>query len=148
MEGYLLKSRQAVKFLAKGKKPAIGTSLNLSGNLFGAALHRRFFVLQGHFLTYFKSHAYKKPTRDEAMDLRRCWIDELEDQDFVQFGFGFEIRIRTTTGLRANAMNSNTLSTGGSTVTAPTTEPLFVLFASDEKQRRSWINVLKLATQQ
>jgi hypothetical protein len=149
MEGYLLKSRQAVKFFAKGKKPLIGTSLNLSGNLFGAALHRRFFVLQGHFLTYFKSHAYKKPTRDEAMDLRRCWIEELEDQDFVQFGFGFEIRMRTTTGLRVNT-NSSSSNVGSSSNNAPanTTEPLFVLFASDEKQRRAWINVLRLATQQ
>ena len=151
--GYLLKSRQATRFLARNKRVPGATghgSMNLGGGLFGAALHRRYFVLQGHFLTYFKSQAYPKPSRDESMDMRKCWIETLNGEEFVQFGYGFEIQIRTAqSGKQANAATANSVSTASNSLaSAPPTEPLFVLFASDDASRKLWIAVLRKATMQ
>jgi hypothetical protein len=40
-----------------------------STGLFGA-LRKRYFKLQGSFLSYFKSHSHSKPCKDLAVDLR------------------------------------------------------------------------------
>ena len=146
MEGHLLKSRQASKFLGM-KTKRVGHS-TLSSGLFGVTLHRRWFVLEGEFLSYFKVRGEKMPSRGEALWMRYCWIEELSEKEFGQWGFGFEIRMKTKQG--GGNGGGATAGTGGpgSPVGQPATEPLFVLFTNSAKERQTWVEVLKKATGQ
>lgn len=147
MRGYLLKSRQALKFYSK--------TLNKSSlsNLFGSNLTRRYFILNGSFLTYFKSHTVLKPSHDESLDIRQCQIEEINDKNFLQFGFGFEIKIKvkSTSGKDKDKKGKKEAKSGGSdsgTSGGDHCEPLLVLFASNENDRSTWVHLLKLTTGQ
>jgi hypothetical protein len=102
MEGYLFKLSKTGMF---GK-------LNLI---------RRWFVLKGRFLTYFKSHMHSKPTKDRCVDVRGCIITPLAKHpkgDYV-----FEI---------SNASGDHK----------------FLLFAPDQKEMYKWLIALKAAVAQ
>jgi hypothetical protein len=111
MAGYLNKSRAPSKlFQRKG-------STGFFGNL-----HRRFFVLQGHFLTYFKSHHDPKPSsRDESIDLRLAVATRIRNHEFAPFAFQIALKEKGTI--------------------------LFLLFADNESQRDTWLDCLAIATQ-
>lgn len=161
MEGYLLKSRQADKFIHRNTaKKSSGSGIGggggtLTGGLFGVSLHRRLFVLEGEWLSYWKGRREGKPARDECLCVRWCWVEEMSEKEFGQWGFGFEIRMRTkgpslppsTTGSRQQQGSSGSGS-GGVGVVAPPTEPMFVLFANSARERQTWMDVLRRATQQ
>ena len=152
MDGYLLKSRQASKFLGvktKGGKAGGGGHSTLSSGLFGVALHRRWFVLQGEFLAYFKQRGEKAPSRGEALWVRSCWVEELSEKEFGQWGYGFEVRMRVKGGgAGAGAGGSEGGGGKGTAAVVPATEPLFVLFTSSAKERQTWVEVLKRAAGQ
>eukprot|EP01006_Ploeotia_vitrea_P045201 TRINITY_DN66919_c7_g3_i1.p1 TRINITY_DN66919_c7_g3~~TRINITY_DN66919_c7_g3_i1.p1 ORF type:complete len:755 (+),score=456.13 TRINITY_DN66919_c7_g3_i1:153-2267(+) len=107
MEGYLLKARKKSAFQRR-----VGASL--FGNL-----HRRFFVLIGSFLTYFKSHRNSKPSHDESCDMRGRTISQVDNHQFGQFGF------------EISAADSN--------------ECLYLVFASNADERTVWMSVLQAA---
>lgn len=110
MQGYLNKSRAPSKlFQRKG-------STGFFGNL-----HRRFFVLQGSFLTYFKSHHDLKPTRDESLDLRTAVVTKIKNHEFAPFAFQISLRDKGTL--------------------------LYLLFADNEQVREVWLECLATATQ-
>jgi hypothetical protein len=58
MQGYLMRVRH-------GRAEANSASTGVFG-----ALRKRYFKLQGSFLSYFKSHSHSKPCKDLAVDLR------------------------------------------------------------------------------
>ena len=156
MEGYLLKSRQADKFINRNtnKKSSAsggGSGGTLTGGLFGVSLHRRLFVLEGEWLSYWKGRREGKPARDECLCVRWCWVEEMSEKEFGQWGFGFEIRMRTKGPAPPPPTNLTSRQQGGGSgvgVVAPPTEPMFVLFANSAKERQMWMDVLKRATQQ
>ena len=135
MEGFLLKSRQASKFLGM-KTKAVKSSghSTMSSGLFGVTLHRRLFVLEGDFLSYFKGRGDSAPSRGEALWVRCCWVEELSEREFGQWGFGFEVRMKVKGAEKAKGV--------------PATEPLFVLFTNSAKERQTWVDVLRRATGQ
>ena len=152
MEGYLLKSRQADKFInrnlaKKSSGSGSGGGGTLTGGLFGVSLHRRLFVLEGEWLSYWKGKRDGKPTRDECLCMRWCWVEEMSEKEFGQWGFGFEIRMRTK-GPAPPLSNSGRQQAVAGSVVAPPTEPMFVLFANSAKERHMWLEVLKRVTQQ
>ena len=150
MEGYLLKSRQADKFINRNtnkKSSGSSSSGTLTGGLFGVSLHRRLFALEGEWLSYWKGRRDGKPARDECLCVRWCWVEEMSEKEFGQWGFGFEIRMRTKGPAPPPSAGSRQQVAGGNGV-APATEPMFVLFANSAKERQMWMDVLKRATQQ
>ena len=159
MEGYLLKSRQADKFIHRNtsSRPPRGGGVagggTLGGGLFGVSLHRRLFVLEGEWLSYWKGRREGKPARDECLCVRWCWVEEMSEKEFGQWGFGFEIRMRTKgpappAGTASSSSGKAGGGGGGGGVVVPATEPMFVLFANSAKERQVWMDVLKRATQQ
>jgi hypothetical protein len=110
MEGYLMKSRAPSKLFKRRK----------SSGFFGN-LHRRFFVLQGSFLTYFKSHQYKKPSKDISIDMRGRQVVLLKNHEFGPFAF------------QINSFNNSCL---------------YLLFASNAHVRDTWVKVLSDAAGQ
>lgn len=110
MEGYLLKAR----------KPGGLFKRHNSTGIFGN-LHRRFFVLQGSFLTYFKSHRNSKPPKDLSVDMRGRTITRIDKHKFGKFGFE--------------------ISELGSDVC------LYLLFASNAEERNVWVQVLNAAAE-
>jgi hypothetical protein len=107
MEGYLLKARK------HGRTPQ---------ELTASVVHRRFFVLQGSFLTYFKSHRSSKPPRDMSVALRGRQVRQLPPNT-SKLGFGFAI--------------SNLGATGD----------LYLLFAGTADERNVWMQVLIAASE-
>jgi len=107
MEGYLMKAR-APGLLRRRN------SLGFFGNL-----SRRFFVLQGAFLTYFKSHRDKKPSKDFSIDMRGRHVIAVDHHKYGTHGFQIDNH--------------------------RTKECLFLLFASDAKVRDVWLDVLQRA---
>jgi Rab-GTPase-TBC domain/PH domain len=103
MEGYLLKARQSVT----KRREAF-------------PLHRRFFVLQGSFLSYHKSHRSPTPVKDVCVDMRGRKVAKL-DKKFGKYGF-------TISTLDAD-------------------QPYLMLFASSGDERNVWIQVLSAATE-
>lgn len=97
MEGYLFK-------------------LSKSGLFAKHNLMRKFFVLKGRYLTFFKTHVHTKPSKDRCMDVGGANIAQLESHDKGQFCF--EIR----KGKRQ-----------------------FILFAPDQKSLYQWLIALKAA---
>jgi len=110
MEGYLLKARRSSSFFKR----------NSSTGLFGN-LHRRFFVLQGAFLTYFKSHRNNTPSKDLSVDMHGRTITRIDKHKFGKFGFE--------------------ISEKDSDVC------LYLLFASNADERNVWVQVLNAATE-
>lgn len=108
MEGYLMKSRSPSRLFRRR---------NTSG--FFGNLHRRFFVLQGNFLTYFKSHLYKKPSKDVSVDMRGRVVVPLPNHDLGAHGF----QINTYTG-----------------------ECMYMLFAASAEMKDLWVRVLHAAS--
>ena len=109
MQGYLMKSRAPSKlFKRRG-----------SSGFFGN-LHRRFFLLQGNFLTYFKTHDYTKPTRDESVDLRTCVSMRIKNHEFAHFAMSLNSRDKGTI--------------------------VYLLFASNETVRDIWLECFSQAT--
>jgi len=104
MEGYLMKA----------KAPGLLRRRNSLG--FFGNLSRRFFVLQGAFLTYFKSHRDKKPTKDFSIDMRGRHVFPVDNHKYG-FHYGFQIDNYTN-------------------------ECLFLLFTNDGKIRDVWLDVL------
>lgn len=110
MQGYLMKARAPNRlFKFRG-----------SSGFFGS-LHRRYFVLQGSFLTYFKTHEVNKPTRDESVDLRCCVATKIKNHEYGPFAFKIESKEK------------------GAVV--------YLLFASNETVRDVWLECLAQATQ-
>jgi hypothetical protein len=109
MEGYLMKSRAPSRIFKRRN------SAGFFGNL-----HRRFFVLQGHFLTYFKSHQQKKPTKDVSVDMRGRRVTLLKNHEFGPFAFQVD--------------------------SVKDSGPLYLLFASNAAVRDAWIRVLTAAS--
>jgi len=142
MRGYLLKSRQASKFYSKHT-----VNKSTLSNLFGSNLTRRYFILNGSFLTYFKSHTQLKPSRDESLDIRQCQIEEINEKNFEQFGFGFEIKIKIKNekNNKKDKKDKNNINNNNNNEQY---EPLLVLFASNENDRKTWVHLLKLTTGQ
>ena len=108
MEGYLLKARKPGGFFKRAS--------GIFGNV-----HRRFFILQGSFLTYFKSHRHNKPSKDLSVDMRGRRITRLDTHKFGKYGFEISER-------------------GGDT-------SLFLLFASSSEERNVWVQVLNAASE-
>ena len=150
LEGYLLKSRQADKFINRNiAKKSSGSGGTLTGGLFGVSLHRRLFVLEGEWLSYWKGRREGKPARDECLCVRWCWVEEMSEKEFGQWGFGFEIRMRTKGPIPSlSSGNGTKQQAAGMSAVVPATEPMFVLFANSAKERQMWMDVLKRATQQ
>ena len=109
MEGYLLKARRKGIFKRRGATGLFGT------------LHRRFFVLQGSFLTYFKSHRNSKPSRDLSADMRGRTITKLDKHEFGKYGF------------QVSELGSS--------------ECMYLLFASNADERNVWVQVLQAAAE-
>ncbi len=118
-EGYLMKSRAPSRMLFKRRK-----SNNLLGNL-----HRRFFVLQGHFLTYFKSHQVKKPSKDLSVDMRLHSVKPLRNHEFGQFG------VEVSAGPAG----------AGKSDEQPAGKVVFLLFASSQPVHKMWLQMLSRA---
>jgi len=105
MEGYLMKSRQPSRVFKRR---------NSSG--FFGNLHRRWFVLQGHFLTYFKSQTDKKPSKDLCIDMRNRRVIIHRNHEFGPW-----------------CIQVNTLGD----------QCLYLLFASNEAVYETWIRALQ-----
>jgi hypothetical protein len=97
MEGYLLK-------------------LTRSGMFNKLNLNRRWFVLKGRFLTYFKSHLHTKPQKDRCVDLRGCIVTPINKHPKGEFVF--EVASKTHK---------------------------FLLFATDQKEMSKWMIALRAA---
>ena len=109
MEGYLLKARKRGFFTRRN-------STGMFGNL-----HRRFFVLQGAFLTYFKSHRNSTPSQDISVDLRGRTITQVDKHKFGKYGF------------EISEVDSK--------------ECFYLLFASNADERNVWVQVLVAASE-
>jgi hypothetical protein len=108
MEGYLLKARSH------------GSNAK-AGSVFGK-LHNRFFVLQGSFLTYFKTHRANRPANDVSVDLRGRLVTRVDKHKLGKYGFEIsEVENRS--------------------------ECMYVLFAQDSDERNVWMQVLQAASE-
>eukprot|EP00475_Leptophrys_vorax_P007162 TRINITY_DN1453_c0_g1_i1.p1 TRINITY_DN1453_c0_g1~~TRINITY_DN1453_c0_g1_i1.p1 ORF type:complete len:713 (-),score=194.29 TRINITY_DN1453_c0_g1_i1:2375-4423(-) len=97
MEGYLFKLTRTGMF----------NKLNLN---------RRWFVLKGRFLTYFKSHIHTKPQKDRCVDLKGCVVSPINKHPKGEFAF--EVASKTHK---------------------------FLLFANDQKEMYKWLIALRAA---
>jgi len=100
----------------KARAPGLLRRRNSIG--FFGNLSRRFFIIQGAFLTYFKSHRDKKPSKDFSVDVRGRTIIAVDNHKYGPFG------------LQINNYKN---------------EVLFLLFASDGNVRNVWLDVLQRA---
>ena len=77
-------------------------------------VHRRFFVLFGSFLTYYKTHTARTPTRDECIDVRACSVTSIDNHELGEYA----IRIHHQRGT------------------------VYMLLANNQHIRKTWYNVL------
>lgn len=94
MEGYLRKARM----------PKPGQDITV--------VARRYFVLYGPFLTHFKTHSDRTPSKNIAVDLRGRTIAMIDRHPLGEFGIEVCTRKQTT---------------------------LYLLFADSEMERRKWV---------
>ena len=161
-EQYMMKSRKASKvFKRKGQTGFFGH------------LHRRFFVLQGHFLTYFKAVQYKKPSRDESLDLRHCEVQGIDKHEYGPHCI--EVRTKEGAGIMtygslsgpaaqaavAAAAAGGSISpslagmsgagagtgAGGAPLVGVLRNLSYLLFADDDISKQVWLQLLVKASQ-
>lgn len=130
MKGYLMKSRAPSKLFKRSG----------SSGFFGN-LSRRYFYLSGPFLTYFKSQNYSKPTRDIAIDIRKCKVVKLKTHHYAPFAFEIYTRPNMTNTITSAVHDQTTTPSDGEN-----RQLLYTLFADNESVREIWLELLTQAT--
>lgn len=98
---------------------------------FFSSVQRRFFVLTGAYLTYYKTHSFSRTSADECLDLRMCTVRMVADDDKEYGQYGHH-------GLLVCLMVPAT----GQPLSPNVEEPMFLLFAPDSDSQKAWFAAL------